>query len=161
MQSMSLQYSLKLPAGSLRYQKKFGPSVMAAQAPDVSLGMILEHGLGASADLVDVIDLPGRVVQERDGSLHNENVVMVAGAAQERAGAPDMVADLEAETLDEEGFGRGVVCRRQDGMPELAWPDRPVRSTPGARWSKRSLRPGPLYLAAGTSDCSERPAISR
>jgi hypothetical protein len=58
---MSEWYSEKLPAGSLRYQKKVRARVVAAEAPHVPFGPALEHGAGAAAHVVDVVDLPGGV----------------------------------------------------------------------------------------------------
>src|SRR5216683_7914439 len=47
----------------LEVPEEVRPGVVPAQPPDVPLGMALEHRRGAAADLVDVVDLPGGVVQ--------------------------------------------------------------------------------------------------
>jgi hypothetical protein len=53
----------------------------------------VEHGGGASADLVDIVDLPRRVMAEVDGGLLREDVVVVGGAAHEggEAGASSLI----------------------------------------------------------------------
>jgi hypothetical protein len=74
-----------------------------------------QHGAGAAADLFDVVDLPRGVVQERDGSLLDEHVVVVGRAAHERGKTGDRVADLEAEPLLEERLRELLIGRA--GVP--------------------------------------------
>lgn len=49
------------------------------------------------ADVVDVVDLPGGVVQEVHGRLLHQDVVVVGGAPHERRDGGHLVTDLEAE----------------------------------------------------------------
>ena len=97
---------------------------MPAKTPDVAFGVALEHRLRPAADVVDVIDLPGRVVQEVHRRGQHEHVVVVGRAAQERGDADDPVADLEPEPFGEETRGGGVVGGAEDGVSELARADR-------------------------------------
>src|SRR5216684_1528213 len=93
-------------------------SVVPAQPPDVPLGMVLEHRRRAAADLVDIVDLPGGVMQEADRCLEDEDVVMIRRAAHERADVLDRVAELEAEALEEERPGGGQVGGAQYRVAE-------------------------------------------
>ena len=99
--------------------------MVTAQAPDVPLGVARQHAGRAPPDFVDVIDLPGGVVQEADRRGQGEQVVVVGGAAQERAGPLDVVADLEAEPVGEERRGSGQVSGADHRVPQLARQDRP------------------------------------
>src|SRR5207253_10180982 len=85
--------------------------VVRAESPDVPLWMLLEHRRRAAADLVDVVDLPRSVMQETDRCLQDEHVVMIRGAAHERADILDRVAELEAEDVEVERSHDGHVCR--------------------------------------------------
>src|SRR6266849_1341835 len=89
----------------LEIPEEVRPGVVPAQPPDVPLGMVLEHRRRAAADLVDVVDLPGGVMEEANWRLEDEHVVMIGGAAHERADVLDGVAELEAETLEEKRPG--------------------------------------------------------
>jgi len=44
----------------------------------VSFGVAVEHGVGAAANVVDVVDLPAGVVHEIDWCGHHEDVVALA-----------------------------------------------------------------------------------
>ena len=77
---------------------------MPSQTPDVSLGMTFEHAHGSAPDLVDVFDLPGRVMQERHRGRLEQQVVMVGGASQEGSGPQDLVTYLEPDAIDEEAL---------------------------------------------------------
>src|SRR5437016_5684694 len=81
--------------------------------------MVLEHRRRTTADLIDVVDLPGGVMQEADRCLEDEDVVMIRGAAHERANVLDRVAELEAEAFEEERPGDGQVCGAQHRVAEL------------------------------------------
>ena len=87
------------------------------------LGSLVEHRRGATTDLVHVIDLPRRVVQQRYRRRLHEKVVMIGGAAQERREAGDRVAHLEADSFDEEPLGGLEVGGTDDDVPELARPN--------------------------------------
>src|SRR5712675_1650077 len=104
----------------LEVPEEVRPGVVPAQPPDVPFGMVLEHRSGAAADLVDVVDFPGGVVQEADRCLEDQDVVMVRRAAHERADILYRVAELEAEAVEEERTGDGQVCGAQHGVAELA-----------------------------------------
>ena len=64
---------------------------VTAEAPDVAAGVDREQGLSTPTDFVDVVDLPRRVVEERDGSIDEPDVVMV-GAARRNAIMPALVS---------------------------------------------------------------------
>jgi len=72
----------------------------------MALGMVSEHRRCATADLVDIVDLPS-VMEEGDWCLEDEHVVMIGGAAHERANVLDGIAELEAEALEDERPGYG------------------------------------------------------
>src|SRR5229473_3525383 len=59
-------------------------------------------------------------MQEADWCLEDEDVVMIGGAAHERADVLDRVAELEAEALEEERPGGGQVGGAQHRVAELA-----------------------------------------
>src|SRR5438046_577853 len=80
----------------------------------------------AAADLVDVVDLPGRVVEERHGRRLHEEIMVIGGAAQERSEAGDRVAHLEADAVDEEPLARSQFGRAQHDVAALPRPDRAV-----------------------------------
>jgi hypothetical protein len=63
-----------------------------------------EHRRGAPSNFVDVIDLPGRVMQERNRAWLEEQVVVVGGAPHERGESSDLVADLESDSVNEEAL---------------------------------------------------------
>jgi hypothetical protein len=70
-----------------------------------------DHRGAAAADLVDVGDLPGGVVEERARAhLHGEVVVVLAAAHERAEGGP--VAHGEAEAVGEEADRRFVIDRR-------------------------------------------------
>jgi hypothetical protein len=48
-----------------------------AKTPDVAFWVALEHRLRPAADVVDVVHLPGRVVQEVHRRGQHEHVVVV------------------------------------------------------------------------------------
>ena len=114
----------EIAGGVLEVPEEVRADVVAAEAPDVALGIGLEHGGGAAADLVDVVDLPRGVVQEVDRGLLDEHVVVVGGAAHERREAGDGVADLEAQALGEEPLAGLLVDRADHHVPELPGADR-------------------------------------
>ena len=62
-------------------------------------------------------------MEEGHGRLQDQNVVVIGRAAHESASALDMVADLEAEALGEEGSGRLEIGRAEYGVAQLAWSD--------------------------------------
>jgi hypothetical protein len=106
--------------------------------------MVLEHRRGAAADLVDVVDLPGGVMQECDRCLEYEDVVMVGGAAMN---AP--MSFMVSLSLKPRPPRKNARVTARSVVPNTVWPSlrgwtRPVRSTPGARAPRRSIRPGPL-----------------
>jgi hypothetical protein len=81
----------------------------------------VQHPEGAAANLVDILNLPGRVVQVRDRGGLQENIVMVGGAAQERGNAGNDVADdLEAEPFGEEAVAAFLVGGAEHHVTELA-----------------------------------------
>jgi uncharacterized protein len=123
--------------GVLEVPEEVRPGMVPAQAPDVPLRVVFQHRAGAAADLVDVVDLPGRVVQEAHRRGQHQQVVVVGRAAQERAGALDAVADLESDPVGEERRRRLVIGAGQHRVPELA------RAYPGG-----AVHPG--CPAAGT-----------
>lgn len=96
--------------------------MVAAKTPDVALGVGLEHRGRSAPDLVDVIDLPRGVVQERDRCLLNEHVVVVGRTAHERSQTRDGVADLEPDALLKEPLREFLVGRAEDDVAELARP---------------------------------------
>ena len=97
---------------------------MTAEAPVRVVRDGLQHREGTPPDVVHVVpDLPGRVVEEGHGRLQDQNVVVIGRAAHESASALDMVADLEAEALGEEGSGRLEIGRAEYGVAQLAWSD--------------------------------------
>ena len=96
---------------------------MAAQSPHVTAGIGLEHFDRPAPDVVDIVDLPSSVVQEAHRRLQHENVVMVGGASHECACTLDLVADLEAESVDKEKLGTRVIGAVKHGMAEFAWFD--------------------------------------
>ena len=77
----------------------------------MAFGMVLEHFERPATNVVDVVHLPGRVVQEGDGCGENEQVVMIGRAAQERArGYPivsflQLAADMAVSTGVPDGHG--------------------------------------------------------
>ena len=116
--------------------------MVAAQTPHVPLGVLLEHRHGAASDLVDVLDLPGGVVQEVHRRLLDQDVVVVSGAAHERGDRGDDVADLEPDALGEETLGGCLVGGPDHHVTELAWRNRtfaddagcpPIRTVDAAR----------------------------
>ena len=58
--------------------------------------ILLEHGCRTPAEVVDVVDLPGGVVQEVHGRLLHQDVVVVGAAPHERRDGGHLVTDLEA-----------------------------------------------------------------
>jgi 3-methylfumaryl-CoA hydratase len=129
--------------------------VVAPEPPDMPFGVVLEHRVGTAAHLVDVVHLPGGVVQERDRGAEHEDVVVVGGTAQERAGALDPVADLEAEPVGEERLGGLVVGRADDGVAELARPD-PVLAQ-HARCAAGPVHPAGAVVRGGGHGVLARP----
>src|ERR1022692_1708155 len=131
--------------------------VVAAESPDVPFGPSFEHRERAAAYVVDVVDLPGRVVQEIHRRGQDQDVVVIGRAAHERADILDAVADLEPEAIDEKRRRRAVVDTAEDSVTQLArtypagsreercavaaavWPAGPVINAGGRRYL---LHPG-------------------
>jgi hypothetical protein len=96
--------------------------VVPAQPTDVALRVTVEHGGGAPADLVD---LPRRVMEEVDGGLLHQHVVVGPWSSAERGKARSLAADLEAEALDEEPLRRFLVDGAEHDVTESARAHRP------------------------------------
>ena len=97
---------------------------MTAESPDVTFGMALEHPHCSAANFVDIVDLPGRVMQERHRGRLDQQVVMVGGAPHEGGDTSNFVAHLESDAVYEEalrGFGVGSA---DDDVTQFAGPDR-------------------------------------
>jgi hypothetical protein len=106
--------------------EEIGPGVVAAQPPDVALGVLGQHRGGAAADGVDVIDLPAAVVQERHrGPLH-QDVVVIGGAAQEHSDVTHGITDPETQPVNEKGVRTVVVGTAEHEVTEPARAD-PLR----------------------------------
>jgi hypothetical protein len=84
----------------------------------------VEHPRGSAANFVDIFDLPGRVMQERDGEWLEQQVVMVGGASQEGGGPSDLVTHFEPNAIDEEALRSFGVGRADDHVTQFAGADR-------------------------------------
>src|ERR1019366_8667502 len=100
--------------------EEVGADEMAAQPPDVTLGMTFEHPHGASADLVDIIDLPGRVMEKGHRGWLEQQVVVVGRTPQEGGGASHSVTDFESDTLDKEALRRFGIRGADDDVAQFA-----------------------------------------
>jgi hypothetical protein len=109
--------------------------VVAAQSPDVPFGVALERGEGTAPDVVDVVDLPGRVVQEVHRGGQHQDVVVVGGAAHERG----------------HGVGAGRICSWRPASRVLNQP-----SASGAgRLGSRSAWYAAVWATFGTPIVTE------
>jgi hypothetical protein len=129
---------------------------MTAQSPDVPLGVALEHPLGTAADFIDVIDLPGRVMQERHGGRLDQQVVMISGAPHKCRCSPDFVAHLESDAGREEAL-RGFGVRSADH--DMAQFPGPVRFLAQDAWRSIVLSfgaAGPVVGTFTTESCEIR-----
>ena len=133
----------------LEVPEEVGPGVVPPEPPDVPFRPPFEHRERAPAHLVDVVHLPGRVVQEVDRRGQHEDVVVVAGAAHERAHPGDPVADLETEAVGEERRRAAVVGAAQHGVAELA---RAHRARPGETRSPGVRAVGPARTVVCLGD---------
>jgi hypothetical protein len=88
------------------------------------------------------------MVQEAHRRGQDQHVVMVGGAAHERADALDPVADLESETFGEEGGRGGVVGAAEHGVAELARAH-PVRPGEPGRPGVRPVEPARAVVRGG------------
>src|ERR1700740_2282283 len=88
--------------GVLEIPEEVGPDVVPAQPPDMPGRVLVQQVCGAAADPVDVVDLPGRVVQKADRCGLHEQVVVIGRTSEERGRTTDGVAYLEADSFDEE-----------------------------------------------------------
>src|SRR5258708_6210356 len=84
--------------------------VGAGEVPTDAPGMAVrvtsvERGRGV-AHVVEVVALPGVVLQDRHRRVHEPDVVMIGGAAQEVDEPVDLVADLASDAVDEKVTGR-------------------------------------------------------
>src|SRR4051794_14859368 len=59
-------------------------------------------------------------MEEGNWGLEDEDVVMIRGAAHERADVLDRVAELETQAIEEERPSDGQVCGAQHRVAELA-----------------------------------------
>src|SRR5271156_5021955 len=91
---------------------------MASQAPDVALGVAFEHVFCATPDVIDVVHLPGGVMQEVYRGLNDKQVVGVRRAPHKGALTFDGVANFETDSFGEEFHTGKVVGCTQYGMPE-------------------------------------------
>ena len=86
-------------------------------------GVLGEHGRRTPPDLVEVVHLPGGVVQELRGGLADHQIVVIGRAADELPDVTDRVAHLESQQVDEQVLtGRDVGAADHD-MAELAGSD--------------------------------------
>ena len=93
---------------------------VAAEPPDIAARVDGEQVLRALADLVDIVDLPRRMVEERNGRIDEPDIVMVGAAAEEGDHAGAGVAELEAEHVGEEAHAGLEIGGRVQHMAELA-----------------------------------------
>src|SRR5271166_606763 len=121
----------EVPRGILQVPEEVGPDVVPAEPPDMPRRVFLQHGGGPATHLVDVIDLPGGVMQERHRRLLDQDVVMVGGAAHERGQARHRIADLEPEAASEKLLRELLAGRPEHDVPQLARPDRPLPQDAG------------------------------
>src|SRR6266481_6013450 len=113
----------EVACGVFEVPEEVGPDVVPAQAPHVAAWVIVQQGGGAAADLVHIVDLPGGVVQERHRCGLDEEVVVIGGTSEERGRTADCVADLEADSLNEELLAGLKVGGAQDDVAEFARSD--------------------------------------
>ena len=81
-----------------------------------------QHAGRAAAYLINVVDLPGGVVQILRGRGADHEVVVVGGAADELADAADRVADLEPEYPDEQPLAGLDVGAADHDVTKPPWP---------------------------------------
>ena len=108
--------------------------------------MVFEHRVRAASDGVDVVDLPGGVVQERRRRGQDENVVVVGGAAQERVRLGNSVLALDA---DETSVAEAV--RIRDALDPLLIQDALWHASPADIAEMREILAG-MASAAGRLD---------
>ena len=133
--------------GRLQVPEEVRADVVATQAPDVPRrGRLLEHGGGAAADLVDVVDLPRRVVQVADRRRLHEHVVVLGGAPHEGGQERHLVADLEPQALDEERRAGLLVGGTDHHVPELAGMHPGLTQDPRRPLVHPAITPGAIGL---------------
>ena len=116
---------------------------MSAKAPDVASWIDCKQRLRALADLVDVVDLPRRMVEERHGSVDQPDIVVVGAAAKEGDHPGAGVADLESEHVGEEADAGVEVGGGVQHVAELARPSGTLiedRRSAGSRASRVARR---------------------
>ncbi|KUH71961.1 hypothetical protein AU184_20115 [Mycolicibacterium novocastrense] len=94
----------------------------------MAFGMTFQHRLSTAADLVDVVYLPASVMHEVDRRSHDQEVVVFDGTAQEGGFVAHIVADFEAQPVDEEPHRRFEVDGTDHGVTQLARLYRPPPS---------------------------------
>jgi hypothetical protein len=67
----------EVPRGIPQIPEEIRPDEVTAQAPGMPFGIGLQHRSGPTAHLVDIIDLPGGVVQVGDRRRGEQDIVMV------------------------------------------------------------------------------------
>jgi hypothetical protein len=92
--------------------------------------MTFEHPHRSAPHLIDIFDLPGRVVQERNRGILKEEIVMIGRAPEKGGDAPNFVAHLEPDAVDEEAL-RGLGVRSaDDDVSQFARLDRTFAQDP-------------------------------
>ncbi len=118
--SRSAKYSAKLPAGSLKYQNRLEPRKWRPSPHTFADRVDGEQVLRALADLVDVVHLPRRVVEERHRGTYEPDVVVVVRAAQECDDTRREVAQVEPEHIVQEAHAAVEVGRAVEHMTQPA-----------------------------------------
>ena len=135
-----------------------GADAVPAEPPGVAPRVPRHHGRPRGADRVDVVHLPRAVMQEGERPRLHEHVVVIRRAAHEGgADRGHLVADAEAEPLDEEAARGGCVGRGRHHVRELARP-RPLGEATAAveRAFVRTVRPGPFVASCAEAFCTRR-----
>ena len=94
----------EVAGGVSEVPEEVGADEVTAQTPDVTLRVTFEHRHGTPANFIDIVDLPGRVMQERHRGRLEQQVVVVGGAPHECGESSDLVADLEPDSVYEEAL---------------------------------------------------------
>ena len=90
---------------------------VTTDAPHVAVGVGVDHRLTTADDVVDVVDLEGDVMRERNRRRLDGQVVMDLTAAGEGDDPGNLIADLEADHVGEERQRRRLIgtCRTRRG----------------------------------------------
>ena len=76
---------------------------MAADANDVGVGILVQHGCAVLADCIEVVDLECVMVEKPDTCAVDEQVVVVGFDTAERCiGTDELITDAESESVEVE-----------------------------------------------------------